>query len=53
MKLGEIIKNYKTLLFSSFQKKKDMFCESYELLMLDLADDLSQTAIEKLDKNSF
>jgi len=29
MKLGEIIGDYKTILFS---KGKDMFCESYELL---------------------
>jgi hypothetical protein len=32
MKLGEIIEDYKTLLFSNFAKEKDMFCESYEIL---------------------
>jgi len=32
VKLGEIIKDYKTFLLSNFQKKKDMFCESYEPL---------------------
>jgi hypothetical protein len=34
MKLREIIEDYKTLLWSNFQKKKDMFCESYELLKI-------------------
>jgi ribosomal protein S17E len=40
VKLGEIIENYKTILFSKFQKKK-------------IVDNLSQIAIKKLDKNNF
>ncbi len=34
MELGKVIEDYRTLLFSKFQKKKDMFCENYELLKL-------------------
>ncbi len=32
MKLGKVIEDYRTLLFSKVSKEKDMFCESYELL---------------------